>query len=435
MEVLRFDLTKKTGAFKPLNAVNNGPCHKRHASDQYRSNFDTYKAARIPFARNHDAAFSPIYGGEHTVDISAIFPDFDADPNAPESYDFACTDEYVLVTLAAGTETFYRLGQKIEHTIKKYHTLPPKDFHKWAVICEHIIRHYNDGWADGYRLNIRYWEIWNEPDLDTDDSADKRTWGGTKAQFFDFYEVAAKHLKKCFPHLMIGGPALAHREEWAADFLAEMRRREVPIDFFSWHIYTKRPARIGQKAEIFRKMLDQNGYANAQNILNEWNYVKDWTEEFVYSLETIGGIKGAAFTMAAMSVAQASSIDMLMYFDAGPNIFNGMFHPNTLKPLKGYYPFKLYGMLYDLQEVKTDDSIEDIYTLCGCDEAGKAMLILTYFTDEENMPDRTFCVDLGKTGEYERYLLDEQHDVQLVAAGEDLTVTMQPNTVLLIKEK
>ena len=124
MEVLRFDLTKKTGAFKPLNAVNNGPCHKRHASDQYRSNFDTYKAARIPFARNHDAAFSPIYGGEHTVDISAIFPDFDADPNAPESYDFACTDEYVLVTLAAGTETFYRLGQKIEHTIKKYHTPP-----------------------------------------------------------------------------------------------------------------------------------------------------------------------------------------------------------------------------------------------------------------------------------------------------------------------
>ena len=43
---------------------------------------------------------------------------------------------------AAGTKVFYRLGHRIEHEVKKYGTLPPKDFKKWAVICEHIIRHY-----------------------------------------------------------------------------------------------------------------------------------------------------------------------------------------------------------------------------------------------------------------------------------------------------
>ena len=36
---------------------------------------DAYRAARIPFARTHDAAFCADYGGEHTVDISAIFVD------------------------------------------------------------------------------------------------------------------------------------------------------------------------------------------------------------------------------------------------------------------------------------------------------------------------------------------------------------------------
>ena len=46
---------------------------------------------------------------------------------------------------AAGTKVFYRLSHRIEHEVKKYGTLPPKDFKKWAVICEHIIRHYTEG--------------------------------------------------------------------------------------------------------------------------------------------------------------------------------------------------------------------------------------------------------------------------------------------------
>ena len=81
MENIRFNLEKTYGKFRPMNAVNNGPVHKRHAKDQFRSNLAEYKAARIPYARNHDAAFNAGYGGEHTVDISAVFPNFDADPN------------------------------------------------------------------------------------------------------------------------------------------------------------------------------------------------------------------------------------------------------------------------------------------------------------------------------------------------------------------
>ena len=183
-----FDKQNVQGDFKPLNATNGGPWHKRHANDQYRSNMESYKAAKIPYSRNHDSAFHSVYGGPYSHDITNIFPRFDADVNDPASYDFACTDESILCTLDAGTETFFRLGQSIEHQIKKHGTLPPKDFQKWAEICEHIILHYNYGWADGYKLGIKYWEIWNEPDLDPDDSKNKRTWGGTQAQFFgNFY--------------------------------------------------------------------------------------------------------------------------------------------------------------------------------------------------------------------------------------------------------
>lgn len=435
METLKFDLSRKGKQFKVLNATNGGPWHKRHAEDQYRTNLQDYKAARIPYSRNHDSGVVGIYGGPYSHDISRIFPDFDADVHAPDSYDFACTDEAIMVCLDAGTETFFRLGQTIEHQIKKHGTIPPRDFQKWAEICEHIIRHYNEGWADGFHLNIQYWEIWNEPDLDSDDASNKRTWGGTKAQFFDLYEVAAKHLKKCFPNLKIGGPALAGNENWAADFLCEMQKRHVEIDFFSWHIYCTEPQHMVEKAVRMKNLLDKFGYGAAESILNEWNYVKGWKEEFIYSIECITGMKGAAFTMACISEAQKAPVDMLMYYDTRPSVFCGVFDYYTYRPLKGYYPLKWYGMFYDMEaEVRAEKEIENIYTLCGTDQDGKALCVLTYYSDEDDLPEKEIEIDFGKNGKYEVYLLDEKHDAVLTGVVESLQFNMKQNSCVLIKE-
>ena len=263
--------SQEVGPIKAMNGVNNGPAGPYGLGDsQTRDNFADYRAAKFPFARTHDAAFSECYGSEHTVDITSIFPDFSKKADDPSAYDFAITDWYLKRIRDMGTEVFFRLGQKIEHHVKKYGILPPADFKKWAQICEHIIRHYNEGWADGHEWNIRYWEIWNEADLDAKTwNTNPRTWGGTEQQFFDLYTTTAKHLKKCFPHLLIGGPALAGQEQWADRFLAHMAKNNVPIDFFSWHIYGTDPRKIAEKAGRMRKLVDSHGYDKAETILNE----------------------------------------------------------------------------------------------------------------------------------------------------------------------
>ena len=93
MGTIKFDLSRNDGKFKIMHAVNNGPVYKRYVGTvPKRNNLEEYKALRIPYARNHDASYYDVYGGEHTVDISAIFPNFDADVNDPASYDFVCTD-------------------------------------------------------------------------------------------------------------------------------------------------------------------------------------------------------------------------------------------------------------------------------------------------------------------------------------------------------
>ena len=414
MVQVQVDFLQALGKVKPMHAVNNGPVYK-FAADQRITNIDAFREAGIPFARNHDASFCATYGGSHTVDVHAIFPDFDKDPYDPASYDFAITDEYVRVTEFAGVKTFYRLGSKIEHEVKKYGTLPPKDFHKWAVICEQIVRHYTEGWADGFQYDMPYWEIWNEPDLDPDDCTHKRTWGGTQAEFFELYHIAATHLKACFPHLKIGGPALSGRVVWAEEFLAQLK---APLDFFSWHVYKNDPKKVTEKAEKMRALLDQYGFANTESILNEWNYVRGWLDDdFYYSIKAAKGLKGASFIAGTMCECQRGTVDMLMYYDARPSMFNGMFNTDFVcEKLKGYYPFYMFNALYRLDaSVKSDCDSEDGYVCAACN-GEEAAVMLTHFNDDDATSDKTFRVDLSGFGgergaEIEIFVLDEAHDL------------------------
>lgn len=444
MTNVRIDFSKELGKIKPMHSVNNGPVYK-FAADQRITNIDAYRDAGIPYARTHDSSSYTTYGGEHIVDVNFIFTDFDRDPTDPAAYDFTMTDEYMRVILHAGTKPFFRLGTKIEHWSKKYNTLPPKDFKKWAVICEHIIRHYNYGWADGFAMGIEYWEIWNEPDLDPDDSTHKRTWGGTKAQFFDLYEIAAKHLKSCFPELKIGGPALARASEWASDFLAEMSRRKVPIDFFSWHKYGSTVESIQEKIVFYRQMLDEYGYENAESILNEWNYIKGWRgDDWIYSLKTEKGMKGAAFIAATMLMSQKAALDNLMYYDARPCGMNGMFCTDfVFETLKGYYPFYQFNQLYRQgREAESESDTPEIWVCAAKGEEQNTMI--AYYTDDDTAEEKQVKVSFENVANengvrLEYYVLDEKHDNELVRE-EIFTanrfasyITMPRNSTCLLK--
>ena len=244
MANIKIDFTKITGEIKPLHGVGQPPMAGRNFS-----RFHYLTEAGVPFSRLHDVG--GMFGGFRWVDVPNIFRDFDADENDPASYDFACTDESILACLETGTKTFFRLGETIEHQVVKHRVHPPKDFNKWARICERIIMHYTEGWANGYELDMPYWEIWCEPDLGP------QLWTGTKEEFFDLYEITAKLLKSRFPHLKIGGPGMTGGSKnfaWAQEFLTEMEKREVPIDFFSWHRYTKTPEDTLERATRIQKM-------------------------------------------------------------------------------------------------------------------------------------------------------------------------------------
>ena len=378
-----------TGPVRIMNAVNGAP------AEMGTENFAAWRAAEIPFARTHDLSHVTSYGGNHAVDITCIFTNFEADVESPASYDFANTDVIVERIQKAGTKVFYRLGQSIESPfVHKYGVVPPRDFGKWARIAEHIIAHYTEGWADGFRYDIAYWEIWNEPDLGTatpDECRFSPTWTGTRDQFKEFWKTAQRHLKARFPHLKIGGPALtgATAATWGLDVMREFAAEKIPVDFYSWHGYAADPSKWMQGARTIRKTLDELGYVNCESIYNEWNYMKDWGRNHAYSMEVESGRynqKGAAFTAAMMNVAHREPIDMLMYYDARLRGMNGMFDPVTQLPMRGYYAFYAWSRLRRLGTcVASTSDLADITVTAARGAGGRLGAFIVRYDEDNNV--------------------------------------------------
>ena len=418
MERLKIDFSKTVGKIKPMNAVNNGPAGEK---ERNTGNFETYKAARFSYARLHDSAHCYQYGGEFSVDVHRIFRNFDADVDDESAYIFAPTDEYLKNIKDAGTEIFYRLGASIEHGYK-FGTFPPKDYLKWAQICEHIIRHYNEGWANGFHFNIEYWEIWNEADCKDPDGSNP-CWQGTQEEFVDFYCVTSTYLKSKFPHLKIGGPSVA----WIGTglmgaLLPEIKTRGAALDFFSFHKYASLISWIEDDVLRVRKALDDNGFFDTEIILNEWNYVKEWGGPvWEYSLDAEKKLKGASFALSVMCISQALPVDMLMYYDARPHGMNGLFSSDvSLSPLKTYHVYHAFADLKELGDSVPVESLgEDLYAVAATD-GNESAALLTFYNDDIENGEKNVCIEInganacGGCVRVEFYLLDENNDMELV---------------------
>lgn len=376
MNKITVNNNKTIGKIKPMHGVGQPPVLGSNFSK-----IDYLANASVPFSRLHDVGGN--YGGGRYVDIPNLFRNFDADPLNPEAYDFAFTDLLIAELVKRGIEPFFRLGVSIENMayIKAYHIYPPKDSLKWAQICEGIIRHYNEGWANGFYYNIKYWEIWNEPD-NFEEPMENQMWRGTKEQFYELYGVASKYLKKKFPYLKIGGYAscgfyaiteststfanCSSRYSYFIDFfdgfLDYVKKTDCPLDFFSWHSYAEIENNI-KFAAYARNRLDEKGFTNTEHTLNEWNC----------RANKKGSLEHASVTAGMMLALQDTSLDSAMFYDArcGIGNYSGLFDPVAYEPYPAYYTFVAYGELYRRQnQVEVITDIPGVYAVAAKENSG-----------------------------------------------------------------
>ena len=408
MEIkINVDFEKKLGRIRPMHGVGQPP------TDGLDDELMHYISdAGIPYSRLHDVQGG--FGGNLFVDIPNIFRDFDADETDEASYDFVFTDWLIGKLYEHKCEPIYRLGVTIEnyHFMKAYRIFPPKDPAKWARICEHIIKHYNEGWADGFHYGIKYWEIWNEPDNGRDDT-ENQMWHGTPQEFYELYTVAAKHLKSVFgDKIKVGGYATcgfrhifsdpekfgikfekSDDKVYAGDrsanflrffegFFTYIKEKNAPIDFFSWHSYLTVEKTVAA-AEYLDRRLNELGYGGIETQLNEWNNVCEDRSDPLMIQESARKENGtglaAAKTAAMMCAMQKTKTELLCYYDAriGVSSYAGMFNPLTMKPFPLYYAFAAFNELYRLgNEVECSYNSTDGFFALAAEGNGKKAVML-----------------------------------------------------------
>jgi hypothetical protein len=437
MQKITLDCTKYLGEIKPMHATNNGPIE---------SNVESFLDAGIPCARLHDSSFYAGYGGEFTVDVHRIFENFDADENDPNSYDFSETDKYIKRMYDNGIDIMYRLGASIEHR-KKKGAIPPKDNIKWAKICEHIMLHYNEGWKDGFTNAVKYWEIWNEPELETANN-NKPCWTGTFDEFLDFFVDVYRYLKGRFPNYEIGGPSFTLiYPDYDIDlkFFSRMQQEKLKLDFISFHRYDDQPKNVVKMCQDAKDFCNNYGQEQAKIYLDEWNYIYGWVDKArITSYQRIANHFGGAYVSAVMLACQNAPVDMLMYYDARPQPgFNGLFEMLTMKPRKPYYALKYFNELYKLKnQVEVSGEIENVYCV-GATDGDNVSTVLTNYYHKRGSNDKEFELEFknlkdgveynaefyltGKTA-YNKLILSKT-----VKSGDILTLKMSKHDNLLIK--
>jgi len=117
---------------------------------------------------------------------------------------------------------------------------PVNQANPWAVFVSNTVQRYkpggdlaqDQGWGDG--VGVRYWEVWNEPDLN-------QFWSGTVEEYYRLLEVGYKTIKAVDLEatVLLGGLAFFEKESWLPDLLAQTGGdpTKAYFDVLSFHYY------------------------------------------------------------------------------------------------------------------------------------------------------------------------------------------------------
>ena len=167
----------------------------------------------------------------------------------------------VMLTVVGVTGDKKNKGDGAEHALKR-----PSDTRKWA---EQLARDAREMIEAG--INVRYIEIWNEPDIPLQ-------WDGTEEQFAEFFAECGSVLREEFGHsIKIGGPGMASGWGKGMVFFEKIldacKRHSFSPDFLSWHLYGS----FASDNEYFRipqsiqSMAQTRGLGAPEVVLSEWN--------------------------------------------------------------------------------------------------------------------------------------------------------------------
>ena len=303
-------------SFRPLNGVGGIPGPVA-AYPQFPDMTPVWAEAHVTLVRSFDW----ISRLDTRNNPQSLFPDWDADPTDPLSYNFAATDDWVDAVHRIGADVLFTIASAIPQN-----KLPALDVGTYGVVVEHIVRHYAKGWANGPAKPVRRFEFGDQPDLGP------LHFDGPAQAFYEMYEAFVNAVTRVDESLTLGGPSLAFPLNPDAPlregFLEFVRERGLRLDFFSflWFVDASRdPLEFRFVAAELRSLLDRHGFAGTRLVLSYWNYL-------AVPNTTAPPEEKGAFQVATAIYLQDTVIDDALFFraDSGLDPHYGFVDPGGI---------------------------------------------------------------------------------------------------------
>lgn len=235
----------------------------------------------------------------------------------PGKYDFAWLEEIVDKLLAVGVEPFFCLsfGNKV---------YMPEVPHESAV--GHVPLYYGDtvkqAWvdfvvalADCFRGRVRYWEVWNEPNI-------PQFWHPSKpngAEYAELVKVTSAAVKQSIPDAKIVGGAMSKMDPPFLEAALKAGMAEH-IDVFSFHPYQSVPeVNLQNMHDLVRRMLAQYAPEKAIDVWQGENGCPSQTQghnDDWLGLYDVDQVVQAKWVARRILADLKTGFDMALYFHA-----------------------------------------------------------------------------------------------------------------------
>jgi xylan 1,4-beta-xylosidase len=360
-------LTDPSGIIRPLLGVNVGPMA---ALPSYADLTEAYHAMGVTAIRTHD-----YYG---PFDMWTLYPDQDADPADPASYNFEASDRVFAAIIEGGFEPYIRIGNSWRDDMSVQRM--PYNPQNWTQAVVEVVRHFNDP-AQWGTSAVRYVEIWNEPDTE-------RFWDGTPEEFYRLYVNTAQALKSAFPDLKVGGPGVAPGgyfdpagQAFVDGFLRYVAAENAPLDFFSWHMYNNEPQVYADAARAYRQKLDSLGFVDTESHITEWNTELSRIAYQSEALAMRAGGPGASVLTAAWIALQEQAVDASYFYRGTDRLASqptgyGMYYTDG-RPKHVALAFHFWAQIADYsQKLAVNTGGAPLWVLAGTNAQGETAILV-----------------------------------------------------------
>ncbi len=300
---------------------------------------------------------------------------------------FSRLDATVCDIYAAGAKPFFALGymppvMSIDGSLIGR----PANWNEWSVLVQRTIEHYSGqntvlcgGAVSGNKLADIYYEVWNEPDLET--FGKWSLYGGDKDYkvLYSYSSFGAKSARNV-RNFHLGGPGItAAYRNWFQVFLRYVADNNLRIDFLSWHHYTKSPDDfIGdvQNIDDWIPREDFGRFHALPKIITEWGYD---SEPNITAHTSVG----AAYTVAAARNLIDQKIKLAFSFEVkdGPEPRWGILSYQGAKKPR-FFALKMLNLLEGYR-LKIDGEGTYVRAI-GSISPKKIVIILTNYDQEGN---------------------------------------------------